>query len=240
MSTYAWIVLAIGVVALAVSLFAILSRSTVRASDAPPEPGSWTGSPLAAAWQERLDTARADFGLADVRSTASKWTGSIAGLLGVLSSVAFVAGPSDLVKDVGGWEAQLAAWIVLAAAALAAAGLAFAVVAEQGSPRWDSEVTAWSYRWEMLQLARRSANSIRNSRYLILGAVVLIVVATGIAWMKALTKPPSSEQDAIVSFASGAVCGALTTHDDGVVSVTVNGTERPVTGARITLVSGCP
>jgi len=239
MSTYAWVILIVGVVVLAVALFAVVTGGSVSASAAKPEPANWANTTEAAVWQERLDLAQADFGLADVRDVASKWTGSIAGLLGVLSSVAFVAGPSDLVKDVGGWEAQLAAWIVLAAAALAAVGLAFAVVAEQGSPKWDPKVDAWSYRWQRKELAKRSADRIRTSRYLILAAVVLIIVATGIAWMKALTKPSSSEQDAIVSFVSGAVCGPLTTHN-GIVSITVNGSERAVRNARITLVSSCP
>ena len=238
MSNYAWVVLGVGVVALAVGLV-IIFRQDSDASEPEPAPGSWAGTVEAAEWDERAATARADFGLGMVRDVASKWTGSIAALLGILSSVAFVAGPSDLVKDVGGWEAQLAAWLVLAAAGLAAAGLAFAIVAEQGTPSWTSNLDGWTYRWRTLTRAKKSAREIAFSRYLILGALILMIIATGIAWMTALTKPASG-QDAIVAFSGGAQCGVLATHD-GVLTITVGGSTRTIApNAEITLVGNCP
>ena len=204
-----------------------------------PVPAGWNDSDEAQEWDERAAAMRADFGLGAIRQVASKWAASIAALLGILSTVAFVTGPKEL-KDIGGWEAKVAGGLVLAAAAIAAISLCLAVMAEQGSPQWSENLTGWALKSLTKQRADRSANEFRWSRFFLLVALVLIILATAIAWATALTKKKSDKQSAIVVMAGGAVCGALQTRD-GVVSIkSVKSTGQVPENALITLVDSCP
>jgi hypothetical protein len=237
MSWYAWIVIGVGAGVLAYFL-----RKVVRGTSFEPDPvpPGWNESNEAQEWDERAAQMRGDYGLAAVRAGASKWSASIAALLGVLSTVAFVAGPSDLVKDVGGWEAELAGWLILAAAGLALASLFLAVMAEQGSPQWSEDLTGWTLKSLTRKRADASARQFLLSRQLLLGALVLIVLATAIAWMTALTGDEPSSQSAIVVMPGGAVCGTLQTHD-GALSVKAGSmTSRVPERALVTLTDSCP
>jgi hypothetical protein len=238
MSNYAWVILAVGVVALGTTFIAILRDNRV-AADLPP-PG-WEGSDAAQEWDDKAAAASGDFGLQPLRDAAAKWTGSIAALLGILSAVAFVAGPSDLVKDVGGREAEVAGWLILAAAATAATGLMLAIMAGQGDPLWSDDLDGWTYRSLTQKRAQKSITQLRNSRYLVLLSLLLIIVATGIAWMTALTKNDKAVgQNAIVVAAGGATCGTLESHG-GSLSLKTNDRSNPIPqDARITLVDACP
>jgi hypothetical protein len=70
--------------------------------------------------------------------------------------------------------------------------------------------------------------------------VLLIVLATGISWLKATNKKSSSTQDAIISTSTGAVCGTLTSHD-GALTVKIGASEKPIgPGSTITVVTKCP
>src|SRR5262245_33995733 len=185
MASSAWWILGIGVVVLGLILLHILGESQVTPDPQPPPEHPFWGSNEAQEWDEKAGAARGDFGLKPIRDVAKTWAGSIAALLGILGTVAFVAGPKDLAKDVGGREAEIAAWLILAAAAVAAIGLTYAIMAEQGYPRWSPDLNAWTYRSLTQKRADKSAAQLRNSRYLVLLALLLIIAATGIAWMTA-------------------------------------------------------
>lgn len=129
MDKSALLALLIGGGALALTLLAIIWRTGRVESD--PEPPGWGQTDAAQEWDEKAAAAREEFGLPVIRATAKTWGASIAGLLGILSTVAFVAGPDNLVKDVGGTEADVAAWLILAAAAIAAIAVTLAILAEQ-------------------------------------------------------------------------------------------------------------
>jgi hypothetical protein len=79
------------------------------------------------------------------------------------------------------------------------------------------------------------------SRYLVLIALVLIILATGIAWMTALTgDEQAATQEAVVVTSQGASCGTLT-GEGGALSLEVDSTPQPVAGgANLTLVDDCP
>ena len=170
-----------------------------------PAPANWTGTNEAQEWDDKVAAAR-DAEPTELRDTATKWAASIAGLLGILSTVAFVAGRKALATEVGGTEADIAAWLILAAAAMAAVAVLLATLAGQGSPQWTPDLTGWKF----LSLTRKrnalAAAQIRASRYLVVAALLMIVLATGIAWMAALTgEPVPDDQSAIVVTPAGLV-----------------------------------
>jgi hypothetical protein len=239
MSSTAWVILGVGAGALTLTLLIAMLRT--RVTPDPNPPSGWSGSDEAQEWEEKAEKARGDFGLKPIREDATKWAGSIAALLGILSTVAFVAGPKDLVKDVGGLEAEIAAWLILAAAAVAAIGLTYAVLAGQGYPQWNDSLTGWTYRSLTEKRADKSAKQLRNSRYLVLLAVLLIIFATGIAWMTALTGDEKlGGQDAIVVTSGGVKCGTLTHEGDALKIKVGDNPEDIKPGTQITLVDSCP
>ena len=241
MSNSAWWILGIGAGLLGLILLLILRRTRVTPDPAPPDDDPFWESNEAQEWDEKANAMRADFGLKPIRDVAKTWAGSIAALLGILSTVAFVAGPSDLVKDVGGSEAEIAGWLILTAAAVAAIGLTYAIMAEQGYPQWSENLNAWTYRSLTRKRAEKSAEQLRNSRYLVLLALLLIILATGIAWMTALTKDDKAGgQDAIVETRAGVKCGTLTREGDA-LKVRVGSISHDIApGAQVTLVDSCP
>lgn len=192
-------------------------------------------------WDAKAQQAADDFGLAATRAAAGKWGASTAAILGVLSTVAVVAGPSNLVTDVGGTEADIAAALVLAAAGVAALATLLAGLAEQGSPV-KGVVTPGGLRALTRVRAERAAQQIRWSRVLTAVALVLIVAAAGVAWLTALTRPvKAAVRSAIVVTGGAAKCGILTVSKTGGLIVTVSGTPEQVPGgAQVTLVDSCP
>lgn len=191
-------------------------------------------------WTERAAKANEDFGLAHTRGAGEKWAGTIAALLGVLSTVAFVAGPSSLADDVGGTEAIVAGGLILVAAALAAIATLLAALAEHGTPIEVDDLNGPTYRTLLRTRARRAAKQIRWSRTLTVGALLLIVAATGTAWAAALTGPDDPSQSAIVVSSTGAECGTLL-GTNGTLHLEVTTGPKPVPAdATITLVGSCP
>lgn len=193
-----------------------------------------------AVWDERADEARKDFGLAATRAAAGKWAASIGLILGALTTVAVVAGPSALM-DIGGPEAVVAASLVLCAGSIAAVALLLAALAEQGTPLHVESLDGATFRTETRVRAVRAATQMRYSRGLVVVALVLLTVATGIAWLAALTGEPATKaQSALVVAASGAQCGKLSSAA-GTLVLTVAKEPHPIPGdARVTLVDSCP
>jgi hypothetical protein len=237
MSWYALIFVVAGGIVLAYFLSKALRSTSFEPGD---PPSGWNDSDEAQEWDERAAQTRADYGLAAVRAGASKWSASIAALLGILSTVAFVAGPTDLVKDVGGWEAKLAGALILAAAGCALVGLFLAVMAEQGSPKWSDDLTGWKLKSLTRQHADDSAKKFLRSRRLVLVALLLVVLATAIAWAAALTGDKPSSQSAIVVMSGGAICGTLDTQDSRLTVKSGTTTSQIPENALVTLIASCP
>jgi hypothetical protein len=240
MDKTALVALIAGAIGLTVTLIAIVWRTSDLQAD--PQPPSWGATNAAPEWDEKAAAARDEFGLPGVRATAKTWGASIAGLLGILSTVAFVAGPTDLVKEVGGTEADVASWLVLGAAALAAVAITLAIVAEQGIPRYVGDLNGWTLRSLTEKRAKAAARQLTASRYLVLLSLLLILLATGIAWMTALTGEENvATQEAIVVTTAGALCGTLTDADGSLALKIGDGDPEPIAeGAAITLVEECP
>jgi hypothetical protein len=239
MSATAIIAGAIALVVVAgVLIWLLLSSGDITADG---QPGNWPGTNAAQEWDEKARGAGSDFGLKSIRDTAGKWATSIAALLGVLSTVAFVAGPSDLVKDVGGDAAEIAAWLILAAAAAAAIATLLAALAEQGVPKQSEPLTGWTFRSLTQKRAEEAAGQLMASRLLTIVALLCVITATGIAWLSAVTgDEPAATQSAIATLADGAACGSLTKQGDRVALTIGNRVEEIPPSAHITLVDACP
>jgi hypothetical protein len=236
----ALIALVIGAVTLALILYLIVRRTGDVQPD--PQPPGWSANTAAQRWDEKAAIAREDFGLPAIRETAKTWGASIAALLGILTTVAFVAGPTDLVKEVGGTEADVAAWLILAAAAVAAIATVLAILAEQGIPKYEDDLNGWVLRSLTQKRADKAAGQLRSSRYLVVLALLLILFATGIAWMTALTGDDApATQKALVSAPRGLACGTLV-DEGGFLALKIGDGEaqRIEGGAAITLVDSCP
>ncbi len=192
-------------------------------------------------WTERARRANEDFGLAATRGVGEKWAASIAALLGVLSAVAFVAGPSALVEDVGGQAAAWAAALVLAAAVCAAAATLLAALAEHGTPVFKDNMTGHDYRTLTRVRAKRSAWEILASRILVVITLLLMIAATTIAWTSALTAADEKPgQSALVNGPTSVTCGKIAALN-GAVGLKVGEAVAPIPPeATITLVSSCP
>lgn len=121
--------LVVGVIVLGLILLGILLWDRNK-----PSTGDQLSDTQETKWSEQAEGANKDFGLANERAIAGKWATSAASLLGILSTVAFVVGPSNLVQDVGGDAALLAGSLVLVAAGIAAIATMLAALAEQGTP----------------------------------------------------------------------------------------------------------
>jgi hypothetical protein len=237
MSSAALIGLIVGLVILAVAIYLIVSSDENVGS----EEDTLTGTQLAE-WQQKLDAVSSDFGLAATRAAAGKWGASAAAILGVLTTVAVVAGPDNLVEEVGGTEAQIAAVLILLAAGVAAIATLLAGLAEQGSPVSEAGMTPGRLRRLTRERAARAAKQIRWSRILTSVALCFIVAAAGVAWLTALTGPSdSSGQSALVVDSGRARCGKLVRQEDGATALSDGEKSTAIQGgALVTLVEECP
>lgn len=236
MSGYAILGLALGAVALAVTLFILFFADRRGVTDEP------INDPVERQkWDEKARTVSDDFGLAAIRAASGKWAATAAAIVGILSTVAVVTGPADLAKDVGGTPAIVAAALILCAAGCAAIAVTLAGLAEQGTPV-KGPATGQHLRALTKARATRASHQILWSRLLTVIALLLIVGATGIAWLAALTgNHAAAKQSAIVVDHSSAVCGTLPTSTAGAIRLIVDGTPRPIPGdAQVTLVDSCP
>jgi len=238
MSTVALIALLGGIGGLALAMWLI-----VHADRCVPTTGDDIRDPIAKAyWQEQVDKASLDFGLAGTRASAGKWGASAAAILGVLSTAAVVAGPSDLAKDVGRTEAWIAATLVLVAGSLAALATLLAGLAEQGSPVTRTDLNPGLLRRLTRERAARAAEQIRWSRILTALSLCFILAGAAVAWLTALTGDSKKEsaQSAIVVGSSGSACGTLTTKGASLKLKVGKATSAIGADARITLVTACP
>jgi hypothetical protein len=75
----------------------------------------------------------------------------------------------------------------------------------------------------------------------VLLALLLIILATGIAWMTALTKDKkTTSQDAIVTTSAGLKCGTLAKEGDALKLKAGSSFYDIKLGAPVTLVDSCP
>ena len=230
-----WLLLILGSIALVVIL-AVIFRSA-----AAPAIGQgtdlWYGSADGQAWDEKLRDAGSDFGLAGVRGAATAWGASITALLGVFAAVAVIKGPDSLTA-VGGWPAQVAAVLILVAAAVAIVAVFLCALAAQGIPVWEDGYDAWKYRGAIRNRAKQATEQLRLSRYLVIVVLLVVAEAMAVSWLAAVytTKPIH----AMVVRDEGVMCGELSSQG-GVVMLHAGDTNMRIRNAnQVIIVGGCP
>lgn len=184
-------------------------------------------------WKQQVLSRNRDQ-LATVSRAAAVWTGLFASLLGVFGVVSFVGGLRGIDDLVDPWSAVAKAAILIAVAlALAAtvlAGLASgASVSVTDDSTWDGQ-----RNWVKAQ-ADTAARWLRLSKTVGAGAATLLLFSTAVVLLAAENQPAPPTVIAVVGGA--AVCGPLTTLEDGGLSV--DGT-RLVKVTSLTVVPACP
>lgn len=177
--------------------------------------------PDAAEW----DQAAGEFyrgSLDRIRSSAEKWTGSVATLLGLFGTVALVAGPSEIAKVPSHVRDRVVGLIVLAGVAAGIAVLTGAFAA-QGTPRRMSPWNGDAYRAYVTQQAGTARRLLIASRCTGIGAALLVFI-TGVtvlvAGSGAAGKEASGSQIVVVTRQGQLICGELV---ESRGSVTVGG-----------------
>lgn len=178
-------------------------------------------------WQDKLDEQRRTQ-LDVVRSTAAKWQATIATLLGIFGSVAFVGGVTK-VDELSKSDAMLSKALVGVAVCLALIAILAAAYASMGVPRRKTDATWQWLQTESTDRASRALVSLRVSQVLALAAAACVV---GGSLNLLLNSPPKSsrEQHFVVTIRGAAHCGQLM--DEG------NVLKLERTGASVDLSSG--
>jgi len=169
-------------------------------------------------WQDRFDELRRTE-LDSVRATAGKWQATIATLLGVFGSVAFVGGISK-VDDLNDAAAAAAKTLITVAVGLALIAVLCAAYAAQGIPRDKRGQNADQLRSESFSRARRALWSLRTSQVLSLAATGCVVAGSLVVLF---ADAPSPTPPRFVVTADGRIwCGELSSAD-GVAALKVDG-----------------
>jgi hypothetical protein len=205
-------------------------------------------------WEDEATAARHG-SLATVRATAKAWSESIALVLGVFTTAAFVKGPealSDLADagpsvTLGPVSIPVVGSVVVLLVLIAALALAAAVwkaaIAAQGSPSWTKQMTGPVLAAASAAATQEAISDLRDSRRLTVAAAVVVFVGMSVAWMSQVVTPAKTEpQNAIVITSTGVACVPVKTGDDGTLAIAMpNVSPAPIGSARtITLVEECP
>jgi hypothetical protein len=176
--------------------------ATDRAAD---DGAAWWASPDDVIWDRKAKQLRYE-GLAPLQDKADRWAGSIAAILGIFGTVAFVTGPDTFEK----LDPAIAGWVLLligAAALSAGLALGLAAYAAQGGPRWFDELDGDALRDETLAAARRAVDNLFLSRWLTIVAAATLLLAMGLVFWSSLPNgnPSATGKPALVVTTSGEV-----------------------------------
>jgi hypothetical protein len=200
-----------------------------------------------AKWEERADTLSFN-ALSNVRSTAEKWTTTIASVLAIFSVVALVKGPEDVTKvegDFGPFANETWAVIFIGGAVICAAvATILAANAAYGLPgrfRFTGENVRELHRVD----TAKSALALAWARFLSFGAVGFLMLAVAITWLATPEKPEPASSVLVVREVGRPFCGVLQASAPGTIGVLEKGSKTPrVVGVdevvALTAVAACP
>jgi hypothetical protein len=176
-------------------------------------PDDWDASPDGFKWNLEAESARREQPTR-VRDAAKAWGETIAVLLGIFGTVAFIKGPESLDK-VPGDDAYAVAGLIIAAGAGAIISVYLAAIAAQGRPRQLENLDGWRLRESTISGAKGAAQFLAWSRRFVLAAVATLFLAMLAAWLSTLAKrEPAAGQAVVVMSREGPECGTLTRVDD--------------------------
>jgi len=173
---------------------------------------SGTPATLTEAKWEKLAEELSLGALESVRTSASKWTGTIATLLAIFGIVTLVKGPADISKVQGSyWGVSLETWVIVLlglAVALAAAATFLAALAAYGLPHRMRYVGA-----EVRRRHREAATSSRRwlnfSWPLALASLLALAAAVGVTWLNTPDDPATPVQTIVFTNDGVGACGKL-------------------------------
>jgi hypothetical protein len=166
-------------------------RDMLRAA----QPSNWGADPSDRGWEaEALGSRTA---LTEIRQAAEKWSQSIAAILGVFTIVAFVKGP-DSFANIHGAAAVAAASLMGTALVLAGAGIWLGALAAQATPWKQRRLTGWELKKFTTHQAWKAARYLKASRWLVLGAAVLVLAAVSVAWVATIPNDNAKNARAVV------------------------------------------
>lgn len=230
----------------------------MTADPAPAGPGRLPVTPDTRRWDREAVELR-HTGLKAVRDTAAAWEKAIAAVLGAFGVAAIIKGPEAL-KDIPGYQKtaidlpwlgltdldapRTVALLIFAGAVTLGVAIVLAALAAQGVPTWIEGMDGPRLRRLSGLAARGAARKLFWSRVLTVIAALLVVSSMAFAWYAQIVAAEGAgptSQNAIVVTALGAVCGAITTADDGQIQMKIGEDDTPIASPlAVSLVEKCP
>ncbi len=207
----------------------------------PPRPAGWDSSPEAQDWNVKAEEAR-DEQLTRAREASKNWGQTIATLLGVFATVAFIKGPESLDK-VPGDDAYGVAALIAVAGVAAALAVYLAAIGAQGTPKQIKNLDGWRLKNRSKDEARSVAVKLRTSRTLALVAAASLLGAMGAAWLASLSARGGATKGETLVVVSGGVltCGTLVRASDGSLQLKVGEETVPLEDVgQVIEVDSCP
>jgi hypothetical protein len=243
-SAFGWIaalVIAVELIGVAIGGFWFIKRMKTKAPFSAPE--DWGTTPDDRKWETEA-AALAHTELTEIRDSAKNWAASIATLLGIGGTVAFVKG-EDAFAKLTTQEGNYAFWLTVTAALLAGLAIGFATFAAQGTPARYKSIDGWTLRKISRLNSLTAMRRLLWSRILAIVAALAVLVTAGISWKSSIAEdtPESSDPvQAIVTTEDGKRrCGELSTAPLGNLWVEIGKNRFPVDGSNeVVTVDSCP
>jgi hypothetical protein len=181
----------------------------------PQRPAGWDSTEDGDYWNLEAEKVRHEQ-LTRTREAAKNWGQTIATLLGVFATVAFIKGPESLDK-VPSNNAYAVAALIGAAGIAAALAVYLAAIGAQGTPKQVRNFDGWRLKNRTQDEAGSVARKLRASRALALVAAVTLLGAMGAAWLASLSARSGAtkgETLLVVTSAGVPTCGTLVRGDD--------------------------
>jgi hypothetical protein len=204
-------------------------------------PSQWPITPDDMKWEQEAADLRHK-SLETVRDVAGRWMGSIATVLGIVSTVLFVEGP-DKLKDLTHTNPRIVVALSLGAAVAAIAGLVAAIYAAQGMPRWVHHMNGLRLKKLTQDKTQKAVVALKASRIAIALALALLLAGTFyILFAETSASTPATTQvKAIVVTSAGAFCGRLVEGASGRVTLVAGTAQVSLDSASsVTIVTACP
>jgi hypothetical protein len=208
----------------------------------PQRPDGWDSTTDGDYWNAKADEARHEQ-LVRARDAAKNWGQTIAALLGIFATVAFIKGPESLDK-IPGDNAYAVVAMIAAAGAAAALAVYYAAIAAQGTPKQVKNFDGWRLKHITQADAASVAGQLRASRAFALIAAVTLLGAMGVAWLASLSARGGETKGQtllVVTQAGVPTCGTLARGDDGKLVLKFGETNVPLADVgKVVEVDSCP
>lgn len=235
------IIVVVGVLDTTLLLLAFRKRTDDPRSF-PQRPDGWDATSEGDFWNERAGKLRSEQ-LEHARQAAKDWGQTIAALLGVFATVAFIKGPESLDK-IPGDNAYAVVAMIATAGGTAAIAVYLAAIAAQGTPSQVRNFDGWRLKNITQAEAVSVAGQLRASRVLALVAALTLLGAMGAAWLASLSTrgtPAKGETLLVVTRDGSPSCGTFARGIDGKLVLIADDDELQLDDVgQVVKVESCP